>query len=70
MDRFLVSGQDDRLDDLCVHDPDDVLPVMMDAFFYEHVPDGIDKLVGAHGKVDMGFHALIVVMMDRSYLQV
>ena len=68
MDCFLVTGQDNCLDEVGIYHPDDVLPVMMDAFFFKHVPDGIDNLVGEHGKVDMGFNAHIVLMMIRSYL--
>ena len=52
-----------------VHDPDDVLPVMLNTFFFEHVPDGVDELVGKHSKVYMSLYPLIILMMDWSYVQ-
>ena len=52
MDIFFIGGQFYGLDGLGGHDAQDVLPVMADALFPEHVPDGVYQLVGQYGQIN------------------
>lgn len=57
---FLIGGQYDGLDGLCIHYPDNVFPIMVDVFLFEHMPDGINQLVGQDRQIKMCFNTLIL----------
>ena len=70
MDILFTGWQFYGLDGLCGHDSQDILPVMPDAFFPEHVPDGIYQLISQYGQVDACFDPFVILMENRSDAQV
>ena len=65
MDDFFISGEFYGLYGLGAHDPDNVLPIMVDIGIFKHITNCVYQLVGKDCKVNMCFNPLIVLMMDR-----
>ena len=55
---------------LCGHDAQDILPVMPDALFPEHMPDGVYQLVGQYGQINVCFDPFVILMENGSDAQV
>jgi len=63
VDIHLIGG---KFYGLYGHDAQDILPVMPDALFPEHVPDGVYQMIGQYHQVDMCFDPFAILMENRS----
>ena len=70
VDIFFVGRDYDCLYCLCTHGPYNIFPVVVDVFLFEHMPDGVDQLVGQQSQVNMCFNPLVVLMVYRADVQI